>query len=167
MARATSLDVWLYGTHIATVHDFGAAGADRPELTWSAEAVGRWGVGSRLLSAKLPIGRAVVPALVRNYLDGLLPEGNARINHALAVGITPDDTFGLMAPTAATPQERRSSLPAGRAIRPEQGITRPSPGLRWPVGCDRPTSSRRPVLARPSSRAPFPGWSPRSPCIGR
>ena len=52
--------------------------------------------GDRLLSAKLTIGTTPVPPLVKAYLDGLLPEGNARVNHALTAGVAPDDTFGLI-----------------------------------------------------------------------
>ncbi len=86
------LDVWLYGTRLATL-----SGPERPGLSWADEGIARWGAGSRVLSAKLPIGSSVVSALVRTYLDGLLPEGNARVNHAMAAGLSPDDSLGLMA----------------------------------------------------------------------
>lgn len=87
------LDIWLYGTRTATVQE-GPNG--RLELDWSAEAADRWGPGARLLSAKMPIGRKPVSALVKNYIDGLLPEGNARINYAMSAGVPPDDTFALI-----------------------------------------------------------------------
>lgn len=91
MSRAP-LDVWLYGTRIATV----AERNDRLSLAWHPEAVERWGPGARLLSAKLDIGAEPVSSLIKAYLDGLLPEGNARVNHALGAGMAPDDTFGLI-----------------------------------------------------------------------
>lgn len=88
-----SLDVWLYGTRVATVTN----GYDgRLALDWGAEALNRWGTGARVLSAKLATGSRVSPALVKNYLDGLLPEGNARVNHAMTAGVPPDDTFALV-----------------------------------------------------------------------
>ncbi len=90
---ARALEVWLYGTHIA---DLSESRSGRIELAWTDNAVERWGPGARLLSAKLSIADTPVTAQVRNYLDGLLPEGNARTNHALSAGVTPDDTFALI-----------------------------------------------------------------------
>lgn len=92
-APAQELDVWLYGTHLATLT---RTRDDRLALEWTSAALERWGIGSRLLSAKLTIGERAVPALVHNYIDGLLPEGNARTNHAMTAGVPPDDTFALI-----------------------------------------------------------------------
>ena len=86
------LDIWLYGTRVATLRDLD----ERLTLDWTADALDRWGPGARLLSAKLTIGDRAVPPLIKNYLDGLLPEGNARINHAFGAGVPADDTFGLI-----------------------------------------------------------------------
>lgn len=88
-----ALEIWLYGTHLA---DLAESTTGRIELSWTPDAINRWGPGTRLLSATLTLGDTPVPALVRNYLDGLLPEGNARTNHALSAGVAPDDTFGLI-----------------------------------------------------------------------
>ncbi len=33
--------------------------------------------------------------MVKAYVDGLLPEGNARVNQAMT-GIAPDDTYALI-----------------------------------------------------------------------
>lgn len=87
------LDVWLYGTLVAHLD---RTPDDRIELTWSNDAQDRWGLGTRVLSAKLPVGGPAFPGLVRNYLDGLLPEGNVRTNASMIVGVAPDDTFGLI-----------------------------------------------------------------------
>jgi len=92
MAR-DPLDVWLYGTHIATLRE---NTHDRLELEWTGQAEQRWGWDARLLSAKLTVGTTPPPALVGAYLDGLLPEGNARINAALTAGIAPDDIYALI-----------------------------------------------------------------------
>lgn len=91
--KARALEVWLYGTRLA---DLTESASGKIELAWTTDAVERWGPGARLLSAKLSIGDRPVSALVRTYLDGLLPEGNARTNHALSAGVAPDDTFGLI-----------------------------------------------------------------------
>ncbi|QWZ09687.1 HipA domain-containing protein [Nocardioides panacis] len=88
-----ALDVWLYGTRIAQLHE---TVRGRIGLAWTADAVQRWGRGARLLSAKLTIGTVPVDVLVGAYLDGLLPEGSARVNHALTAGVAPDDTYALI-----------------------------------------------------------------------
>jgi len=90
---AEALDVWLYGTHVATITE---DSRQRLGLTWTADALQRWGPGARLLSAKLPVGSPVTPSLIKNYVDGLLPEGNARVNHALEAGVGHDDSFALI-----------------------------------------------------------------------
>lgn len=88
-----ALDLWLYGTHLASLsEDF----QERMALAWTDDARDAFGEGSRVLSAKLPIGGRIVPPLVKNFIDGLLPEGNARVNAALAAGSPPDDTFALI-----------------------------------------------------------------------
>lgn len=87
------LDIWVYGTRIATLSE---ASDGRLTLSWTDESQERWPEGTRLLSAKLTIGDVPVPALVKNYLDGLLPEGNARTNHALSAGVPPDDSFAMI-----------------------------------------------------------------------
>lgn len=87
------LDIWLYGTRLASI---GAGADDRIRLDWTDNALDRWPVGTRVLSAKLPIGSTPSPPLVHSYLDGLLPEGNARTNHAMDAGVAPDNTFGLI-----------------------------------------------------------------------
>lgn len=87
------LEVWLYGTRMASIVE---ARDDALDLAWEPDALERWGRGARLLSAKMPLGDKPVAPLVKNYLDGLLPEGNARVNHALSAGVPPDDTFALI-----------------------------------------------------------------------
>lgn len=87
------LDIWVYGTRIATLSE---AHDGRLTLSWTDESQERWPEGTRLLSAKLTIGDVPAPALVKNYLDGLLPEGNARTNHAMSAGVPPDDSFAMI-----------------------------------------------------------------------
>lgn len=87
------LDIWLYGTRIAQLAE---TATGRISLAWTQDAEDRWGRGARLLSAKLATGDRPVEALVRVYLDGLLPEGNARVNYALTAGVPPDDTYALI-----------------------------------------------------------------------
>lgn len=95
-APATELDVWLYGTHAATVRP--AARGSGIEIAWTDEALDRWGVGSRVLSQLLPLGTTPGshPARVRVWLEGLLPEGRARDSMAREHRIDPDDTLAFL-----------------------------------------------------------------------
>jgi serine/threonine-protein kinase HipA len=89
------LDVWLYGTRIATIADHGG----EIRLRWSQDAYERWGQGGRVVSHLLPIDRPSERPhhlRVRAFLAGLLPEGNIRERYAFAAGVTSDDVFGLI-----------------------------------------------------------------------
>ena len=94
---ATELDVWLYGTRAATVRP-AARSRSGIEVAWSDDALGRWGVGSRVLSQLLPLGTTAGshPARVRVWLEGLLPEGRARASMAREHRIDPDDTLAFL-----------------------------------------------------------------------
>ncbi|MGC5166419.1 HipA domain-containing protein [Luteimicrobium sp. DT211] len=97
-APATELDVWLYGTRAATVRP-AARGRSGIDVAWADAALGRWGVGSRVLSQLLPLGTPAGshPARVRVWLEGLLPEGRARDSMAREHRIDPDDTLAFLA----------------------------------------------------------------------
>ena len=87
------LDVWLYGTCIATLAE---APRQRLSLRWTTDALERWGRGAQLLSSMLAIGTDPPDVVVKAYIDGLLPEGNARVNQAMSASIAPDDSFALV-----------------------------------------------------------------------
>lgn len=92
----TDLSVSLYGTVVATLSR-GTAG--RLAWEWTVDAADRWGLGARVVAHLLPISTpsdVPSPAVVRAVLDGLLPEGQARLNHAMNAGCDPDDTFALL-----------------------------------------------------------------------
>jgi serine/threonine-protein kinase HipA len=95
MTAREPLDVWLYGTRIATVTDHdGEIG-----FRWSQEAYERWGEGGRVMSHLLPITRSAEQPhhrRVRVFLAGLLPEGNIRERFAHAAGVASDDIFGMI-----------------------------------------------------------------------
>jgi serine/threonine-protein kinase HipA len=87
------LAVWLYGDNVATID------RDRrgPRLTYTARAIDLYDLGTPLLSLALPVAhRSYQQGVVRSFLDGLLPEGEARTNIARDVGESPSDTFGLI-----------------------------------------------------------------------
>lgn len=75
MPRAAVIDIWLYGTHLAQVLD---AGAGRLRLAYGADAIGRWGLGSRILTVAAPLSTTTLtPAPTSAIIEGLLPEGEA------------------------------------------------------------------------------------------
>lgn len=91
---AAALDAYLYATHVARV-----TRADRLELAFTREALDRWGFGSPVLSALLPLSAQVsAQQSVRGrvWLQGLLPEGRARARMAERAGVEPDDLLGFL-----------------------------------------------------------------------
>ncbi len=89
-----ALDAYLYATHVARV-----TGGDRLELAFTREALDRWGFGSPVLSALLPLSAQVsAQQSVRGrvWLQGLLPEGRARARMAERAGVEPDDLLGFL-----------------------------------------------------------------------
>ena len=93
---ARELDAWLYGTHLATLKPGSRPGT--VEMTWTRDARDRSRSGSRVVSHLLPIEPRSEPhpARARVWLEGLLPEGAARSNLALDVGVDPEDTLGFL-----------------------------------------------------------------------
>lgn len=87
------LAVWLNDDRVAIIdHDRG-----RPRLTYTAEALGRYALGTPLLSLSLPVANRRYPqGVVRAFLDGLLPEGELRAAIARDVGVRPADTYALI-----------------------------------------------------------------------
>lgn len=90
---AEELAVWLSGDQVATIEH----GRGRPRLAYTAEALGRYVLGTPLLSLSLPVANRSYPqGVVRAFLDGLLPEGEFRQSISRDVGVSPGDTYGLI-----------------------------------------------------------------------
>lgn len=90
---AGQLAIWLYGTRTALVEEE----RRRLRLMYTDEALARYPLGSPLLSMSLPLTPQRYPhGLVRPFLDGLLPEGEARQVIANDFDLSRDDTFGLI-----------------------------------------------------------------------
>ncbi len=51
--------------------------------------------------------------MVKAYVDGLLPEGNARVNQAMSAGIAPDDTYALIGALGRDTPGAAIFVPAG------------------------------------------------------
>ena len=91
----TTLDAWLYGTLVATVS---TTRPGRAELTFTDQALHRWGLHSAVVSGLLPLSRtSPPPARVTAWLAGLLPEGRARTRLALDAGVDPEDPVAFLA----------------------------------------------------------------------
>jgi len=95
VAARPDLDVWLYGTLVATLTD---AGDGRIRMRWTSAAADRWPINSTVLSVLLPLApsQAPAPMRVRAFFAGLMPEGDARVHLAVEAGVEPDDVFGMM-----------------------------------------------------------------------
>lgn len=90
---AEELAVWLYGDHVASIERH----RREPRLTYTDAALERYPLGTPLLTLALPVATRTYPqAVVRSFLDGLLPEGEARRAIARDVGESPNDTYGLI-----------------------------------------------------------------------
>jgi serine/threonine-protein kinase HipA len=122
MAGVTALDAWLYGTRVARLR---RSNGDRIEWGWMEEAVARWGLGSRVVGAILPVGEPAHPLRPKVFLDGYLPEGNARTGHAIEAGVDPLDTFGLIAAYGRDLAGALILVPAGEPPEPQEPRYRP------------------------------------------
>ncbi len=90
---ADGLAVWLDGVRIAVI----SQERGRLSLSYTEEALTRYELGVPLLSLPLPLTpQRFTHAIVRPFLDGLLPEGDARQAVARDVGAGRDDTYALI-----------------------------------------------------------------------
>lgn len=87
------LALWLNGTRVATLRQERA----RLVLEYTDEAFQRFPLGSPVLSLDLPmVRRRYTHGKVRPFVDGLLPEGEARRVIASDLGLASDDAYGLI-----------------------------------------------------------------------
>ncbi len=90
---ADELAVWLYGVRVAVIDQQ----RDRLRLAYTKDALDQHSLGMPLLSLSLALRRErYMHGVVRPFLDGLLPEGEARQAVARKFGVVGDDTFGLI-----------------------------------------------------------------------
>jgi len=90
---ANELAVWLYGDNIAIVEQV----RGRLRLSYTREAIGKYPMGSPLLSLALPLTpEPYAQGVVAPFLDGLLPEGDARRAIADDINVKASDTYGLI-----------------------------------------------------------------------
>jgi serine/threonine-protein kinase HipA len=153
-----SLDVCLHGERIGTLDRT----ADGYELSYSPAAVARHGSGTVLLSHSLPVRAEPYSAdTTRAYVEGLLPQGQARRRLAREIGVAPEDGYALIAAlgydcpgavTFAAEREgpRAAAVARGRTAlggeREKTGLIRHGLGDAW----------RTPAPGRPSTHVVKP-----------
>jgi serine/threonine-protein kinase HipA len=90
---ADGLAVWLDGVRVAEI----SQERRRFRLVYTEDAIRQFELGVPLLSLSLPLtGQRYPHGVVRAFLDGLLPEGDARQAMARDFGISADDTYGMI-----------------------------------------------------------------------
>jgi len=119
------LAVWQYGHRVAVI-DRDDRG--RPRLSYTEEALEAFTPGVPLLSWSMPLTRTRYPqGTVKPFLDGLLPEGNARLVIAADHGLLADDTFGLLSALGRDSAGALVILADGET--PEESLTVSAPPL--------------------------------------
>jgi serine/threonine-protein kinase HipA len=107
--RPGELAVYLNGERIATLHD---AGQGYAALVYGPEIVAAR-LGAPLVSVSLPVRSELYPGVeTRAFLDGLLPEGDARRQIAARYGLEEADVFGFLAAIGGDCAGALSFLPA-------------------------------------------------------
>jgi serine/threonine-protein kinase HipA len=93
---ASRLIAWLHGTPVAMLTP---APEFRIRLSWCAEGIARWGLGSPALSVGLPVGTPTGPRDLRglDFFENMLPEGPALARMATLAAVRPADTYGILA----------------------------------------------------------------------
>lgn len=91
----SGLDIWLYGELVGRLT---SKRADHLTFEPSANAIGRWGNGSAILSVALPLVQGLPPTAdrVRAFFNGLLPEGVGRDELTRRFNLRPRDVIGLL-----------------------------------------------------------------------
>lgn len=89
-----ALAVWMYGVRVAVVE---RRRTQRLRLTYTDAALEQYPLGAPLLSLRLPVTTAGYPhGVVSSFLDGLLPEGDARRAIADDLDVRASDTYALI-----------------------------------------------------------------------
>jgi serine/threonine-protein kinase HipA len=113
---ADRLIAWLYDTPVVSIS---SAANLRVTIDWEPAGIERWGLGSRELSASLPLGSPIRPRddTGMDFFSNLLPEGPVLVAMATLAGASPVDTYGLLA--------RFGSDCAGALVIVPEGVTPP------------------------------------------
>lgn len=95
MAGPEPLRLWLHGDPVAEARE---ARTGELTLRYTEAAIARWPLNTPVLSVSLPLTDArYPPSTATPYLEGLLPEGDARATLEARFGVRRGDTHGLLA----------------------------------------------------------------------
>jgi serine/threonine-protein kinase HipA len=109
---APTLDIWLYDELVARVTE---RRTGKFQLRYTDDALDRWAVGRPLLSVSMPLAPSTYPpGVVGPFLEGLLPEGEARSVLEERYGIRRGDVAGLLAEIGRDCAGAVMVLPAGQ-----------------------------------------------------
>jgi serine/threonine-protein kinase HipA len=110
------LDVHLTGEKVGELEH---RGPGRYRFEYLTEVVETHEPGSLLLSASLPIqADPFPPSAARPFFEGLLPEGAVRTTIARSLGVSEDNSFGLLAELGAECAGAVVIVPTGEAPAP-------------------------------------------------
>lgn len=89
------LGVWLGQDHVANINERRTGSIT---LDYTDDALARYPIGRPLLSVSMPLrpGHRYPPAVTGPWLEGLLPEGEARTQIEAVFGVRRGDVFGLL-----------------------------------------------------------------------
>jgi serine/threonine-protein kinase HipA len=95
MAGATPLSAWLYDMDVARIHE---APTGKLTLQYTGHALQQWRTNVPVLSVSMPLqAERYPPGIATPYLEGLLPEGEARTSLEQNFGVRRGGTYGLLA----------------------------------------------------------------------
>jgi serine/threonine-protein kinase HipA len=150
---ADRLVSWLYGTPVVSLSP---TLNNRISFAWEPSGIERWGLGSRVLSVSLPLGSPISARddRVLDFFSNLLPDGPVLIAMAQLAGVSPLDTYGLLAAFGSDCAGAVVLLPEGQA---------PSDSSTW--GNTKVTSRDLAALIDNLPTTPFganleEGWTP-------
>lgn len=89
------LDVWLHGVRVATLREVRTR---KLRLDYTDAAADAFRIGAPVLSVAMPLNthRRYPPGIVDPWLEGLLPEGEARTSIERTYGVLRGDAVGLL-----------------------------------------------------------------------
>lgn len=120
---AASLDIWIYGELVARITE---RRTGKFQLRYTDAALEQWTVGRPLLSVSMPLAPSPYPpGVVGPFLEGLLPEGEARVVLEERYGIRRGDVAGLLAEIGRDCAGAVVVLPAGHEPPEDVAATEP------------------------------------------
>ena len=150
---ADRLVAWLHGTPVVSLSP---ALNNRISFDWEPSGIERWGLGNRVLSVSLPLGSPTSPRddRVLDFFSNLLPDGPVLIAMAQLAGVSPLDTYGLLAAFGSECAGAAVLLPEGEE---------PSDSSRW--GSKKVSPRELTALIDNLATTPFgadleQGWTP-------